>query len=118
MRPSVYNPTEIDADQWVKTAKEAGMKTVLLVSKHHDGFCLWDSAYTEYDVGNPESGSHENVIKAVSDACNKYGINLGLYYSAWDNNWDLTHGEGTEYDAAYNEYMRNQITELLNGITA
>ncbi len=115
VRPSVYNPTEIDADQWVKTAKEAGMKTVLLVSKHHDGFCLWDSAYTEYDVGNPESGSHENVIKAVSDACNKYGINLGLYYSAWDNNWDLTHGEGTEYDAAYNEYMRNQITELLNG---
>ena len=111
--PSVYAPTEIDADQWVKTAKEAGMKTVLLVSKHHDGFCLWDSQYTEYDVGNPEAGNHTDVIRAVSDACNKYGINLGIYYSAWDNNWDLNNGK--ENDAQYNQYMRSQITELLGG---
>ena len=111
--PSVYAPPEIDADQWVKTVKEAGMKTILLVTKHHDGFCLWDSEYTDYDVANEESGNHQDVVKAVSDACNKYGINLGIYYSAWDNNWDLNHGK--QNDAEYNEYMRNQITELLGG---
>lgn len=111
--PAVYAPKQVDAEQWVKTAKEAGMKTVLLVTKHHDGFALWDSQYTDYDVGNPQSGSHVDVVKAVSDACNKYGMNLGIYYSAWDNNWDNRYGK--ENDSQYNEYMRNQITELLSG---
>ena len=111
--PSVYAPTQIDAEQWVRVAYEAGMKTVLLVSKHHDGFALWDSAYTDYDVGNPASGSHTDVIQAISDACNKYGMNLGLYYSAWDNNWDKRNGK--QNDAEYNEYMRNQLTELMSG---
>lgn len=79
---STYAPSAIDADQWVKTVKEAGMKTILLITKHHDGFCLWDSAYTTYDVGNPDAGSHIDVIKAVSEACEKYDVKLGLYYSA------------------------------------
>jgi len=113
LSPATYAPPSIDADQWVKTAKEAGMKTVLLVTKHHDGFALWDSAYTDYDVGNPQSGSHIDVVQAVSDACNKYGINMGVYYSAWDNNWDRKNGK--ENDAKYNEYARNQLSELMSG---
>ena len=63
---SSYCPTAIDADQWIKTAKDAGMKYVILVAKHHEGFCLWDSKYTEYDVAN--SGNKTNVIEEVAKA--------------------------------------------------
>ena len=58
------------------------MKYVILITKHHDGFCLWDSKYTEYDVAS--SGNHTDVVEAVAKACKKYGIGLGLYYSLWD----------------------------------
>ncbi len=110
--PSRYAPTAIDANQWVRTAYEAGMKTVLLVTKHHDGFCLWDSEFTDYDVGNPTAGSHIDVVQAVSEACNQYGIRMAVYYSCWDRNWDNRHEKN---DAAYATYMRNQLTELLGG---
>lgn len=120
--PSTYAPNQVDADQWVKVVKESGMKTILLVAKHHEGFSLWDSAYTDYDIGNADSGSHIDVIQAISDACNKYGINMGIYYSAWDRNWDMRNPPATsapedvaKNDAEYNQYMRNQITELLGG---
>ncbi len=77
-----YAPTEIDARQWVKTAKDAGMKYIILVAKHHEGFCLWDSKYTDYDVAS--SGNKTNVIEAVARECKKQGMKLGLYYSLWD----------------------------------
>ncbi|MGN1265291.1 MAG: alpha-L-fucosidase [Muribaculaceae bacterium] len=105
-----YAPTAIDADQWIKTAKDAGMKYVILITKHHDGFCLWDSQYTDYDVAS--SGNQTNVVEAVAKACKKYGIGLGLYYSLWDRkvNGDVAN---TADDAKYNEYMINQLEELL-----
>ena len=111
--PASYKPRAVDADQWISTAKQAGMKYVILVTKHVDGFCLWDSKYTTYDVGS--SGNKTNVIAAVASACRKYGIRMGIYYSLWDRhqNADLA---DTSLDKAYNEYIVEQIKELL-GIT-
>lgn len=108
---SSYCPTDIDAEQWVKTARDAGMKYVILITKHHDGFCLWDSPYTEYDVAN--SGNRTNVVEAVAKACKKYGIGLGFYYSLWDRkvNPDV---DDQSRDAAYNAYMLKQINELID----
>lgn len=108
---SSYKPTDIDADQWVKTAKDAGMKYVILVTKHHEGFCLWDSRYTAYDVAS--SGNETDVIDAVAQACKKYNIGLGLYYSLWDRrqNADV---EDPTLDQAYNEYIINQLNELMD----
>src|SRR5262252_2249060 len=82
--PASYQPLAVDADQWIKTAKMAGMKYVILVTKHVDGFCLWDSKYTTYDVGS--SGNTTNVVEKVAMACKKYDIGLGIYYSLWDRN--------------------------------
>lgn len=107
---SSYAPTEIDAEQWIKGAKDAGMKYVILVAKHHEGFCLWDSKYTEYDVAS--SGNKTNVVEAVAKACRKYGIGLGLYYSLWDRkvNPDV---ENIDADTRYNDYMIKQLKELI-----
>jgi len=107
---SSYNPETVDAEQWVKTAKDAGMKYVILVTKHHDGFCLWDSKYTDYDVAN--SGNKTNVVEAVAKACHKYGVGLGLYYSLWDRHQN---GEtkDTLQDKTYNKYMIDQLKELI-----
>jgi alpha-L-fucosidase len=105
---SSYNPTALDCDQWIKTAKEAGFRHVILTSKHHDGFCLWDSAATDYDVG--ASPVKTDVIAEVAKACKKYGVKLGFYYSLWDRH------EPTHEDAdpePYVEFMKKQITELL-----
>ncbi len=108
---SSYAPSAIDAEQWIRTAKEAGMKYVILIAKHHDGFCLWDSRYTEYDVASSDNPT--NVIEAVAKACRKYDIGLGLYYSLWDRkvNADV---EDWKKDEAYNQYMLNQLTELMD----
>ena len=106
---SSYNPETINADQWIKAAKEAGMKYVILITKHHDGFCLWDSKYTDYDVAS--SPNPTNVVEAVAKACKKYDIGLGLYYSLWDRKVNAD-TQNQQADAAYNEYMLKQIEEL------
>ena len=108
---SSYKPTGIDADQWVIAARNAGMKYVILVCKHHDGFCLWDSKYTNYDIAS--SGNKTDVVEAVAKACRKYHIRMGVYYSLWDRrqNADV---EDTSLDKAYNTYLVNQIKELIN----
>ncbi|MFV0345171.1 MAG: alpha-L-fucosidase [Bacteroidales bacterium] len=108
---STYAPTNIDADQWIKTAKDAGMKYVILITKHHEGFCLWDSPLTEYDVAN--SGNTTNVVEEVAKACKKYDIGLGLYYSLWDRHIDAD-VKDTANDAAYNKYMLAQLDELMD----
>ena len=108
---SSYRPSGVDADQWISTAKEAGMKYVILVSKHVDGFCLWDSKYTSYDVAG--SGNKTNVVEAVARACKKQDIRMGIYYSLWDRhqNGDVS---DRSLDKAYNEYMVSQIKELIS----
>ena len=87
------------------------MKYVILVTKHHDGFCLWDSQYTEYDVAR--SGNTTNVIEAVARECKKQGIRLGLYYSLWDRK-ENPEVDRVEDDEAYNRYMLAQLDELMD----
>jgi len=106
-----YKPDTINAEQWVLTAKNAGMKYVILVCKHHEGFCLWDSKYTTYDVAS--TSNKTNVVEAVAKACKKHKIGLGLYYSLWDRkvNADVWN---EKQDKAYDEYMIKQLGELLD----
>ncbi len=87
------------------------MRYIILVAKHHEGFCLWDSKYTDYDVAS--SGNKTNVIEEVAKACKKHGIGLGLYYSLWDRkaNADV---KDWKKDADYNKYMLNQLNELID----
>lgn len=108
---SSYAPTNIDAEQWIRTARDAGMKYVILITKHHDGFCLWDSKYTDYDVAS--SGNKTNVIEVVAKACKKYNIGLGLYYSLWDRKVNANVKDETQ-DRDYNTYMIRQLIELID----
>ena len=106
---SIFNPTELDARQWVKTAKDAGMKGLILTCKHHDGFCLWPSKYTEHSVKNsPYKNGKGDIVREVSEACKEFGLKLGVYLSPWDRN-NSSYGKGKEYD----DYYVNQLTELL-----
>lgn len=105
---SKYNPTKLDPDQWVRVARDAGFRYVLLITKHHDGFCLWDSKYTDFDVASTPVKT--DVVKAVSDACRKYKLGFAIYYSLWDRH-------EPSYKLAdkskYIDFMCNQLTELL-----
>ena len=106
--PEIFNPEELDAEEWVKTAYDAGMKGLILTCKHHDGFCLWPSKYTEHSIKNsPYKDGKGDVVREVSDACRKYGIKFGVYLSPWDRNHPA-YGSGKEYD----DYYINQLTEL------
>jgi alpha-L-fucosidase len=106
--PKVFNPTALDAEQWVKVAKEGGMKELILTVKHHDGFCLWQSKYTEHCIKNSAyKGGKGDVVREFVDACRKHGVKPGFYLSPWDRNHP-------EYGRpAYVTYYRNQLTELL-----
>lgn len=106
--PADFNPTALDTRQWAKVAKEAGMKGIIITAKHHDGFCLWPSAYTEHSVKNsPWKDGKGDLIQELREACDEFGLEMGIYYSPWDRN----HADyGTP---AYITYMRNQLTELL-----
>ncbi len=107
--PEIFEPTKLDARQWVRTIKTAGMRAMILTCKHHDGFCLWPSAYTDHSVKfSPWKGGKGDVVKEAADACREYGIKFGVYISPWDKH-DPRYGEGE----AYNKYFKNQLTELL-----
>ena len=105
---SVFNPSEFDADQWVDAVKAAGMKGLIVTCKHHDGFCLWPTAYTEHSIKNsPFRGGKGDIIRDVSDACRRGGIRFGVYLSPWDRNCRL-YGQGKPYD----DFFCAQLTEL------
>ncbi|MBR6706341.1 MAG: alpha-L-fucosidase [Clostridia bacterium] len=106
--PAVFRPTHLDPDQWVEGIKSAGMKGMILTCKHHDGFCLWPSRYTEHSVRN--SPCVADVVRAAADACRRGGIRFGVYLSPWDRNHPL-YGSGKPYD----DYFTDQLTELLTG---
>lgn len=106
--PSLFNPTRLDAEQWVLAAKAGGLKELILTTKHHDGFCLWPSAYTEHSVKNsPYKNGKGDVVREFVDACHKHGLKVGFYLSPWDRN-HADYGK-----PAYITYYKNQLTELL-----
>jgi len=107
--PSWFNPTNFDANQWVSVLKDAGFKMIVLTAKHHDGFCLWPSAYTTHDVASsPWKGGNGDVVREVADACHAAGMKFGIYLSPWDRH-EPTYGSGE----AYNTFFENQLRELL-----
>lgn len=122
-KPSDYNPAieTLDPDQWVKTAWEAGMNYIILITKHHDGFALFDTQYSDHKVTKcGHEGAEKDIVKAVSDACRKYGIKLGLYFSIWDMNWERNHPKNSypdlrSWDQAYADFAYNQVEELMKG---
>lgn len=114
-----FNPVNFDANQWVRVAKVAGMKYIVLTTKHHDGFCMWPSKYTEYDIAG--SPFNRDVVGELAEACRKGGIGFGTYYSVCDWWHPLyTHGgragtvvnEGSDLDK-YIEYLQQQTSELI-----
>ena len=104
--PEKFMFDNLNTDQWAQTAADAGMKYAVLTTKHHDGFCLWPSRYTEYSVKN--SKNKKDVVGAFVESFRKKGMKVGFYYSLWDMNFP-----GYENDKIYAEYMRNQVAELL-----
>jgi alpha-L-fucosidase len=105
---NLFNPKELDCRQWARICKQAGMKGIIITAKHHSGFCLWPSKYTEYSVKNaPWKKGKGDIVREMADACKEYGLKLGIYLSPWDRNHP-DYGK-TEYIT----YFRNQLTELL-----
>ncbi len=106
---SLFNPARLDARQWVRTAREAGIKQVILTAKHHDGFCLWPTQYTEHSIKNtPYKGGRGDIVREVADACKEYNMGFGIYLSPWDRNSPY-YGDS----AKYNTLFMQMLTELL-----
>lgn len=107
--PEIFDPKKLDAEQWVRAVKSAGMRGLILTCKHHDGFCLWQTKLTEHSVAaSPWKNGKGDVVREVSDACRKYGLKFGVYLSPWDMNCPL-YGRGKVYD----DFFVEQLTELL-----
>ncbi len=106
--PQIFNPDKLDCRQWARICKEAGMKGVIITAKHHSGFCLWPSKYTDYSVKNvPWKNGKGDIVREMADACKEYGLKLGIYLSPWDRN----HPDYGKPE--YITYFRNQLRELL-----
>lgn len=107
--PALFNPSELDCEQWVRALKEGGFKMAIITAKHHDGFCLWPTRTTKHSVASsPWKGGKGDVVRELRQACDKYGLKFGVYLSPWDRNAEC-YGQG----AAYNTFFIEQLTELL-----
>jgi alpha-L-fucosidase len=107
--PKQFNPTELDTHQWVRAAKAAGISRMILTAKHHDGFCLWPSKYTDHCVKNsPWKDGKGDVVGEFIDACRAEGMHYGIYISPWDRH-EETYGDSPKY----NQYFLNQLREVL-----
>lgn len=108
--PSIFNPSELDCEEWVRAIKAAGFKGAIITAKHHDGFCLWQTKTTEHSIKNsPYKNGKGDIVRELSDACGKLGIKFGFYLSPWDRNSEFY---GTD---KYNDFFKAQLTELLTG---
>ena len=115
-----FNPVKFNADNWVKIARDAGMKYIVITSKHHDGFCMFDTKQTEFNIMGTPFG--RDVMKELADACRKYGLKLCFYYSIMDwhhpdylprRDWETTRSiDGADFDR-YVSYMKQELKELL-----
>ena len=103
---SLFDPTELDTDQWCRALKSAGIRACIITAKHHDGFCLWDTKYTEHSVMH--TPCKVDIVARLSESCKKYGLKMGVYLSPWDRH-EATYGQGKAYD----DYFCSQLTELL-----
>jgi alpha-L-fucosidase len=109
--PSLFAPAALNTSQWMDAAAAAGASLAILVAKHHDGFCLWPSAYTAHSVrASPWRGGAGDVVREFADAARARGVDAGLYLSPWDR-----HDERYGREVAYNEYYLAQLHELLAG---
>lgn len=108
--PDLFNPTQLDCDQWVRSLKEGGFKMAIITAKHHDGFCLWPTKTTKHSVESSSwKGGKGDVVRELRKACDKYGLKFGVYLSPWDRNAEC-YGQGE----AYNKFFIAQLTELLS----
>ena len=106
--PQLFNPSNLDCRQWARVCKQAGMRGIIFTAKHHCGFCMWPSAYTEYSVKNsPWKNGQGDVVRELADACREEGLKFAVYLSPWDRN----HAEYGRPE--YVTYFRNQLRELL-----
>ena len=106
--PKIFNPQQLDTDQWCESLAKAQMKGVIITAKHHDGFCLWDTRTTKHSV--MYSPYAKDIVAQLATSCKKFGLKLGIYLSPWDRNAS-TYGQGD----TYNDFFSEQLTELLTG---